>query len=374
MDTRKPIESFGENGKVNLTKAIPRAVNARNYAVTSPPLICRDVVVVGSSISDGPTNREMPRGDVQAFDVRTGKPAWIFHTVPQEGEFGVDSWENESWKYTGNTNPWTILSADDELGYVYIPIGTPTNDWYGGHRLGNNLFAESLVCLDAKTGKRIWHFQSVHQLAVKERRGVLQSFECMRSLLVRTEMRDKHGGMPQVLAHPYFRDGHQPLGHTRVFHLAQNQLADFGAKQFVDPGSSNRHENFGRSALMRARARVLMDTSDPALRSLQQQARANLPATDGDRLGALYGAALASIYLRDAAQADTFIASAQQLLDTVDSGPNAQKKAHFACILVTRKLVPVKIQVTESSRAAAPLRRQRSRQMVSQWSESGTPR
>ena len=160
--TGKPIESFGENGKVNLTKAIPRAVNARNYAVTSPPLICRDVVVVGSSISDGPTNREMPRGDVQAFDVRTGKPAWIFHTVPQEGEFGVDSWENESWKYTGNTNPWTILSADDELGYVYIPIGTPTNDWYGGHRLGNNLFAESLVCLDAKTGKRIWHFQSVH--------------------------------------------------------------------------------------------------------------------------------------------------------------------------------------------------------------------
>jgi quinoprotein glucose dehydrogenase len=160
--TGKPIESFGENGKVNLTKAIPRAVNARNYAVTSPPLICRDVVVVGSSISDGPTNREMPRGDVQAFDVRTGKPAWIFHTVPQEGEFGVESWENESWKYTGNTNPWTILSADDELGYVYIPIGTPTNDWYGGHRLGNNLFAESLVCLDAKTGKRIWHFQSVH--------------------------------------------------------------------------------------------------------------------------------------------------------------------------------------------------------------------
>ena len=160
--TGKPIGSFGENGKVNLAKAIPRAVNSRNYAVTSPPLICRDVVIVGSSISDGPTTREMPRGDVQAFDVRTGKPAWIFHTVPQEGEFGVETWENESWKYTGNTNPWTIMSADDELGYIYIPIGTPTNDWYGGHRLGNNLFAESLLCLDAKTGKRIWHFQTVH--------------------------------------------------------------------------------------------------------------------------------------------------------------------------------------------------------------------
>jgi quinoprotein glucose dehydrogenase len=160
--TGKPVESFGEQGRVNLTKAIPYAINARNYAVTSPPLICRDVVIVGSSISDGPTMKEMPRGDVQAFDVRTGKPAWIFHTVPQAGEFGVETWENESWKYTGNTNVWTLMSADDELGYVYLPTGTPTNDWYGGHRHGDNLFAESLICLDAKTGKRVWHYQTVH--------------------------------------------------------------------------------------------------------------------------------------------------------------------------------------------------------------------
>ena len=160
--TGKLVTDFGEQGKINLAKAIPFAVNARNYAVSSPPIICRDVVIVGSSINDGPINKEAPRGDVQAFDVRTGKPAWIFHTVPQAGEFGADTWQNESWKYTGNTNVWTLMSADEELGYVYLPTGTPTNDWYGGHRPGNNLFAETLICLEAKTGKRIWHFQSVH--------------------------------------------------------------------------------------------------------------------------------------------------------------------------------------------------------------------
>jgi quinoprotein glucose dehydrogenase len=160
--TGQPVTGFGENGRVNLTKAIPFAVNARNYAVTSPPVICRDVVMVGSSISDVPTQKEMPRGDIQGFDVRTGKPAWIFHTVAQPGEFGNETWENDSWKYTGNTNPWTLMSADEELGYVYIPTGTPTNDWYGGHRLGNGLFGESLICLEAKTGKRVWHYQTVH--------------------------------------------------------------------------------------------------------------------------------------------------------------------------------------------------------------------
>ena len=141
--------SLATSGKVNLTKAIPLAVNARNYTMTSPPVICRDVVIVGSSISDGPQNKEAPRGDVQAFDVRTGKPAWIFHAIPQAGEFGNDTWEDDSWKYTGNANVWTLMSADEELGYVYLPFSTPTNDWYGGHRLGDDLFAESLVCVDA---------------------------------------------------------------------------------------------------------------------------------------------------------------------------------------------------------------------------------
>jgi quinoprotein glucose dehydrogenase len=160
--TGKTISEFGDNGRVNLAKAIPLAVNARNYTMTSPPVICRDVVIVGSSISDGPQNKEAPRGDVQAFDVRTGKPAWIFHAIPQQGEFGNDTWQGDSWKYTGNANVWTLMSTDEDLGYVYLPMSTPTNDWYGGHRLGDGLFAESLVCVEAATGKRVWHFQTVH--------------------------------------------------------------------------------------------------------------------------------------------------------------------------------------------------------------------
>jgi quinoprotein glucose dehydrogenase len=160
--TGKTISEFGEGGRVNLTTAIPLAVNARNYTMTSPPVVCRNVVIVGSSISDGPQNKEAPRGDVQAFDLRTGKPAWIFHAIAQAGEFGNDTWENDSWKYTGNANVWTLMSTDEELGYVYLPMSTPTNDWYGGHRLGDGLFAECLVCVDATTGKRVWHFQTVH--------------------------------------------------------------------------------------------------------------------------------------------------------------------------------------------------------------------
>ena len=160
--TGKLVSDFGDAGRINLAKAIPLAVNARNYTMTSPPVICRDVVIVGSSITDGPTNKEGPRGDVQAFDVRTGKPAWIFHVIPQEGEFGNETWDNDSWKYTGNANVWTLMSTDEELGYVYLPFSTPTNDWYGGHRPGNGLFAESLVCVDVTTGKRVWHFQTVH--------------------------------------------------------------------------------------------------------------------------------------------------------------------------------------------------------------------
>jgi quinoprotein glucose dehydrogenase len=97
--TGQPVAGFGENGRVNLTKAIPLAVNARNYAVSSPPMVCRDVVMVGASINDGPTKKEAPRGDIQAFDVRTGKPAWIFHRSAA-GEFGNETWEDDSWKYT----------------------------------------------------------------------------------------------------------------------------------------------------------------------------------------------------------------------------------------------------------------------------------
>jgi quinoprotein glucose dehydrogenase len=160
--TGRPDPAFGVNGKADLIANLPYVERGRNYAVTSAPVVVRNVVVVGSSISDGPQNREAPRGDINGFDVRTGKKLWTFHSVPRVGEFGHDTWENESASYSGNTNVWSLMSADEGLGYVYLPFGTPTNDYYGGHRLGDNLFAESLVCLDATTGKRVWHFQGVH--------------------------------------------------------------------------------------------------------------------------------------------------------------------------------------------------------------------
>jgi quinoprotein glucose dehydrogenase len=155
-------KTFGEGGRVDLMGNLAHAVRATNYSVSAAPVICRDVVVVGASIHDGPTHKEWPRGDVSGFDVRTGKRLWTIHSIPQKGEFGNETWGDDSWTYTGSTNVWTNMSADEELGYVYLPFGTPTDDFYGGHRPGANLFAETLLALDAKTGKRVWHFQGVH--------------------------------------------------------------------------------------------------------------------------------------------------------------------------------------------------------------------
>ena len=160
--TGEPIGGFGDAGSVDLTKGMRREVRRRGYAVSSPVVACQGVLVVGSSVSDGQTEPEGPPGDVRGFDANTGELLWTFQSVPQEGEHGNETWENESWKYSGNTNVWTLMSADPELGLVYLPFGTPTNDWYGGHRLGGNLFAETLVALDCKTGARRWHFQTTH--------------------------------------------------------------------------------------------------------------------------------------------------------------------------------------------------------------------
>jgi quinoprotein glucose dehydrogenase len=160
--TGRPDPAFGAGGRVDLTERLAFAERVRNYTVTSAPVIVRNVVIAGAGISDGPQNKEAPRGDVSGFDVRTGKRLWTFRSVPQPGEFGYDTWEGDSAEYTGNTNVWSLMSVDEALGYVYLPFGTPTNDYYGGHRPGNNLFAESLVCLDATTGRRVWHFQAVH--------------------------------------------------------------------------------------------------------------------------------------------------------------------------------------------------------------------
>ena len=130
----------------------------------STPAVAGDVVIIGSSFREGATvsTHNNTKGLVRAFDVRTGKQLWRFNTIPTPGEFGNDTWDNDSWAINGNVGVWTQISVDEELGLVYLPVETPTSDHYGGHRPGNNLFAESLVCVDLKTGKRKWHFQLVH--------------------------------------------------------------------------------------------------------------------------------------------------------------------------------------------------------------------
>ncbi len=158
--TGRPIQSWGQNGRVNLKVGLgPRATD---YQSSSGPQVCRDVVIVGSQMTDRPQSKEQPPGDVQAFDVRTGKPRWTYRVIPRPGEVGSDTWENDSWSYSGQGNMWSLMSADEELGLAYLPLTSPTNDMYGGHRLGNNLFANTLVCVRCLTGERVWHYQIVH--------------------------------------------------------------------------------------------------------------------------------------------------------------------------------------------------------------------
>ena len=167
--TGEPIRDFGDDGRVDLMEGIPRAVRGEtNYqgrnliGVASPPAIARDVVLTPTIISDFVIRREAPPGWVKGVDARTGDVKWVFRTVPLGDDFGADTWQNESWRYSGNANIWPPLSSDEELGMFYLPTGTPTSDYYGGHRLGDNLFAESIVAVDAETGARVWHFQAVH--------------------------------------------------------------------------------------------------------------------------------------------------------------------------------------------------------------------
>ena len=169
--TGKPILSFADHGHADLNAPIPRATRGtlhlplgeRHYiSVDSPPVIVRDTVIVGSSMSDRPPTKDWPPGYVLAYDVRTGKLKWEFHTIPQDGEFGADTWKDHSNRYTGNVNVWSMMSGDDALGRVYLPTTTPSSDYWGGARKGAGLFAESIVAVDVETGKRVWHFQAVH--------------------------------------------------------------------------------------------------------------------------------------------------------------------------------------------------------------------
>ncbi len=160
--TGEPDPDFADGKSVDLLKDLGRRIQGRNIGHNKPTVVLGNTIVVASIIMDFPTIKSNPPGFIRGYDVHTGKQKWIFHTIPQAGEFGVETWENDSWKYTGNTNAWSLMTADPELGYLYLPMGAPTSDYYGGHRHGDNLFSQSLLCLDAATGKRVWHFQAVH--------------------------------------------------------------------------------------------------------------------------------------------------------------------------------------------------------------------
>jgi quinoprotein glucose dehydrogenase len=167
--TGRPIEGFGANGKVDLMEGLPRAgrgrrdyLNALTYSVQSPPIVVRDLVITPAAISSLVKDKEQIPGWIRAFDARSGKVRWTFQTVPSKGEFGSETWTDGSNEYAGKVTVWTMMSADEELGHVYLPTNTTAPDFYGAHRLGDNLFAESVVALDVNTGKRVWHFQTVH--------------------------------------------------------------------------------------------------------------------------------------------------------------------------------------------------------------------
>jgi quinoprotein glucose dehydrogenase len=167
--TGRPAERFGLGGRVDLMDGLPRArrgerdyLNALTYSVQSPPIVVRDVVISPASISSLIKTKEQIPGWIRGFDARTGRVRWTFQTVPANGEVGGDTWGDRSNEYAGKVTVWSLMSADESLGRVYLPTNTTAPDFYGGHRPGDNLFAESLVCLDVETGKRVWHFQTVH--------------------------------------------------------------------------------------------------------------------------------------------------------------------------------------------------------------------
>jgi quinoprotein glucose dehydrogenase len=165
-----PVQSFGRNGIVDLKEGVVVGTGTQidleqgEIGVHSTPLVVKDTIVIGSSMKEGMTvvTHNNTKGVARAFDARTGKKIWQFNTIPRPGEFGNDSWEENSWAYNGNVGVWTQITADEDAGLVYLPVETPTSDFYGGHRPGNNLFAESLVAVDLRTGVRKWHFQFVH--------------------------------------------------------------------------------------------------------------------------------------------------------------------------------------------------------------------
>ena len=165
-----PVTSFGNNGIVDLKAGVVKGraeqidLETGEIGVHSTPIVVKDLVIIGSSMREGATvpTHDNTKGLVRAFDARTGKKLWQFNTIPRPGDFGNDTWLDESWAFNGNVGVWTQITVDEDLGLVYLPVETPSSDYFGGHRPGGNLFAESLVCVDLKTGQRKWHYQFVH--------------------------------------------------------------------------------------------------------------------------------------------------------------------------------------------------------------------
>jgi quinoprotein glucose dehydrogenase len=164
--TGTPVQSFGKGGVVDLKLEADQVMDPvkGEIGLHATPLIGGNTIIIGAAHLSGgvPRGKSNQKGYVRGYDVRTGKRLWIFHTIPRPGQFGNDTWLNESWSYTGNTGMWAQASIDEELGMAYLPIEAPTGDYYGGHRHGNNLFSESIVAVDLKTGQRRWHYQTVH--------------------------------------------------------------------------------------------------------------------------------------------------------------------------------------------------------------------
>ncbi len=158
--TGKPCRAFGKDGTVDLRAGVADAYPAAEYSVTSPPTIYQDLVITGAAVPEYPSKG--PSGQVRAFDVRSGKLAWTFHTIPRPGEVGYESWEGDAWKERTGANVWSIMSVDLERGLVFLPIGSASYDFYGADRRGLGLFSNSLVALDAASGKLVWYYQMVH--------------------------------------------------------------------------------------------------------------------------------------------------------------------------------------------------------------------
>jgi quinoprotein glucose dehydrogenase len=156
--TGSVIATFGDNGRIDLSRDLGRDLKGQSVRLTSPGAIYRDLMIVGGRVNEGLPGSP---GHIRAYDVRTGKIRWTFHTIPYPGEFGHDTWSKDSWTYNGGANNWTGMAVDERRGIVYIPTGSASSDFYGANRLGDNLFANSLLALDAETGRRIWHFQLV---------------------------------------------------------------------------------------------------------------------------------------------------------------------------------------------------------------------